>query len=252
VGESEVTIAARGSDLAVAGILGLALDEIRWRHPNVRVSCGALLGATIRVLVCSPPSATRSLERRRAVGQDATDFVKLLETAPELIVTDVAKDPRFAAISHALLDDDAQAAAIVPLQVGATVIGFLLADIAPAGPIDPAVVEQLHQTAALASATIQLERARARSSEYVAQIQQLRTSKSRRAARQRKAGHKLQQTIALLHEMVEKVAPKVEQAERAELGSLIHRCAEQVDTAIDCLGEPSPRAAVEDPQHAAS
>ncbi len=252
MGESEVTIAARGSDLAVTGILGLALDELRWRHPNVRVSCGALLGPAIRVLVCSHPSVARSLEGHRAVGQDAIDFAALLEAEPEIIVADVAKDQRLATISDTLSDDETRSVAIVPLRVDGAVVGFLQADVSQVGPIEPAVVEQLHQTAALAAATIQLERERTRSSEYVSQIQQLRTSMSRRSARQRKAGHKLQQAVALLHEMVEKVAPKVKQTERAELGSLIHRCAEQVDTAIDCLSEPNTRAPIEDQRHAAS
>ena len=252
MGEAEVTIAARGSDSAVTGILGLALDEIRWRHPNVRVSCGALLGPTVRILVCSAPSATRSLEGLCAVEQDATDFVALLETEPEIIVVDVAKDRRVATMSHALRDDETRAAAIVPLRVDGAVVGFLQADLAQPGPIEPAVLEQLHQTTALASATIRLERERTRSAEYFSQIQQLRTSMSRRAARQRKAGHRLQKAVALLREMAENAAPGVDQAERVELGALIHRCAEQVDMAIDCLDEPGPRAPLEDQQHAAS
>ncbi|MGH1340951.1 MAG: hypothetical protein ACRBN8_05335 [Nannocystales bacterium] len=253
MGKSEVTIAAPDSDLAVAGILGMALDEIRWRYPNVRVSCSAVMGPAISVLASSQPSSMPSLVGLRVVGQNATDLFAQLNAQDELVIPDVSEDDRLDMISDALLGDETRATALVPLRTDNAIVGFLQADSAQTGPLDPLLVEQLHQTAALASSAIQLERERTRSSAYVSRVQQLRTSMGHQTARQREAGLKLQQAVALLHEMVERVAPKVEQAERAELGSLIHRCAQKVDNAIDCLNEPNiSRMPVERHRYAAS
>ncbi len=248
MGKTEISIAGRGYDLAVAGILGPALDEIRWRHPKVRVSCGALVGPAIRVLASRQPSAIPSLAGHQLPGAAATEFIALLETAPEIVVADVTEDGRFTRLSDALLDEDTRATAIVPLHIDGVVVGYLRADAAQAGPIAPELVEQLHQSAALASATIMLERERTRCFASESRVQQLTASISHQSARHRDAGLMLQQAVVLLHDMVERVAPRVAPTERAELGSLARRCAQHIDAALDTLTETSTRAS----QHAAS
>lgn len=241
--EHEARRADRGSELAVAEVLGPALDEIRWRHPDLRASCGAFVGPAIRILAASHPKTMSSPVGVRAVGAPATAFAELLNGAQEVTSSDVREHPQLSTISPAILGEGTRAVAIVPLHAEKEIVGFLRLDALRPGEIDVRAVERLHELAPTASVAILLEQERVRSQAHISRVQQLRTSICRQTVREREAGLELQEATKALHEMVESVAPKLAQAERLELSEIIRRCAEHVRIAADTLtdaGRPAP------------
>lgn len=240
--EHEARRADRGSELAVAEILRPALDEIRWRHPSLRASCGAFVGPAIRILATSHPEAMSSLVGVRAVGAPAIAFAELLSGAQEVATADVREHAQLSTTSPAILGEGTRAVAIVPLHAEDEIIGFLRLDAPRAGEIDRRAVERLHEVAPMASVVILLEQERVRSQAHISRVQQLRTSMCHQTVREREAGLELQQAIRALHQMVESVAPKLENAERLKLGSIIRRCAEHVDGAANTLSNAGRRA----------
>lgn len=224
-----------GSEFAVADVLGPALDELRWRHPDLRASCGAFVGPAIRGLATSRPESMGSLVGIRAVGAPATAFAELLSGIEDVSTTDVREHEQLRWTSPAILGEGTRAAAIVPLRAEDEVVGFLCLDALRPVEIDRAAVEQLHDLAPLASVAILLEHERVRSRAHIARVQELRASMCRQTVCEREAGLELQQASKALREVIESVAPRLEHAARMELGGVIRQCIEHVEIAAEVL-----------------
>ncbi|MBV1861970.1 MAG: hypothetical protein KUG77_26345 [Nannocystaceae bacterium] len=243
--EHDARSANRGSGLAVASVLGPALDEIRWRHPGLRASCGAFLGPAIHVLATSHPDGMSSLVGVRAVGAPATAFAELLQGTDEVMSSDVREHSLLRTASPAILGEDTRAVAIVPVPAGDEVIGFLHLDASQTGRIDIHAVERLHELAPMASLAILLEQERVRSQAHVSRVQQLHTSMCRHTVRERQAILELQHATSTLGGLLEVVAPNLGDTERLKLSAIVRKCTEHVDVAADILTDAGGEAVAE-------
>lgn len=176
-----------------------------------------------------------SLVGVRAVGAPASAFANLLIEADEVTTRDVREHPQLRTISPAILGAETRAVAIVPLRAEGEVVGFLHLDARHVETIDRDAVECLHNLAAMASVVILLEQERTRSEAHVARVHQLRTTMCRQTVLEREAGLELKQATRVLHQMIESAAPKLGQAERAELSSLVRACTDHVNAAARTL-----------------
>lgn len=142
--------------------LNAVLGEIRWRHPVLRISCGALVtGPQLRVLASCQSDDVPAMPDLPMVGSPVQQWVTLLEAAgDELIAPNIAEDPRFEDLNEIIVGGDTVGAAVFVLRHDETVRGFVRVDVRRAEDLTPPLLEAVRNALPAAALAIELERER--------------------------------------------------------------------------------------------
>lgn len=147
----------------VDGALDQILDEIRWAHPAMRLSCGMFAGAKLRMLASRQANGVPSVLEPSVVGSVVRTFVELLsQVGAEFHCASIAADPRFESIREVLFGGTLDATVIVPLHTSGDLVGFIRLDACHASDIHPGAIEALRGAVPSALLAVALERERNR------------------------------------------------------------------------------------------
>ena len=145
------------------------LEEVRWRYPNVRISCGAIDANTLRVIGCTQPASMRPLPQLPVVGYPVRALAEALASTDELWCVSVRDDARLEGVGIEILGSDTVATVILPVVLRDEIAGFLRMDAVDAGGLPPRAVEAMR--GALPAATLAIELAHERAARRVAMRQ---------------------------------------------------------------------------------
>ncbi|MBL4687547.1 MAG: GAF domain-containing protein [Nannocystaceae bacterium] len=208
------------------------VDEIRWRHPSIRVSCGAFVaGMQLRGLASRQPASMRPLFEVAVVGSPVHTFLQQLRLAGRLLrVPKWADDARMHTIGDVIVGPENVAMVVLPLWHDGEIVGFLRMDAVHPDDLTSSAVEDLRNAAPAALLAVALERERARCWALQRARENLEVKLSERRLREREVGSALQ---TVLDQLRVRLDPAHDDAQHASIAD----SAQRIEAAVRTLAE---------------
>lgn len=208
------------------------LDEVRWRHPSIRISCGAFVaGMQLRGLASRQPASMRPLFEVAVVGSPVQKFLQQLRLAGQLLrVPKWADDARMHTIGDVLVGPENVAMVVLPLWHDGEIAGFLRMDAVHPDDLTASAVEDLRNAAPSALLIVALERERARCWALQRSRENLEAKLAEQRLREREVGGALKTVLDQL-----RVRPDPDRQEA--LNASIADSAQRIEAAVRTLAE---------------
>lgn len=234
--------AQRPTHAAVAATILDVLAEVRWQHPETRVSCVARVGpfwqliGSSQPLRCTPPSSKQVFE-----GQLAPLIAALDCPSGELLAPDAIRDPRTQDAPPPLLGD-APASFFVRLRDENVTSGFLRMDAKQVSGLGPAARESLHAAVPYAEVAVALERERAQADACRLSVEELADALTELRRQQRFASRELDRAVKSLRDLESKTFNAVKR--QPELAEALRRAEAYVRSGFEAVSRDRLAAAV--------
>ncbi|MEM6995317.1 MAG: hypothetical protein AAF721_32710 [Myxococcota bacterium] len=219
--------------------LNAVLEEVRWRHPTVRISCGAFVeGPQLRILCSTQPDSTASLPDLPMVGSPVRQWLGVLEGADEIIAPAIADDPRFDGVDEIIMGAGTVGTAAFVLRQHDTVSGFVRIDARAAEDLAPTLLEAVRNALPAAALAVELERARVEN--WTMQRGMLELESTMRAHRQRdrEGLGAVQEALQDLRDRLRRVATGLEPGPKQAVEASLADGTQRIEALLRRLAEP--------------